>query len=267
LFPNLRNLRIDLLRRTDVPEQHAADSQPDPLPDVTPTGSLTPDNAAEPVEMQSPEGQLPLDDSSPDETTIAPDVAPPEELAVEIVPEVDDSLSGDATVDEAVLLLGPGPLPAAEELAAEAIVANEDQAPPVAEAPPDESQEPDALLPAEPSLVVKEPRRLPRDQREAVERQRRRFAACGRCGYFVADCCLLLGEETVQDAILDADDGWLRLEGDLTFRRLLQNAYGIQLDAGYDHFDGSCPECRRRFVYMEQADVPTRLKLRTNKPY
>jgi hypothetical protein len=244
-----------------VPEQQAADSQPDPLPDVTPTGAFTPDNSAEPVEIQAPEGQLPLEEPPPDETTSAPDEEPPDEAVVETVPEVDNSLTGDATVDEAVLLLRPDTLPAAEEPAAEAILVGEDQA------PPDESQEPDALMPAGPPLIVKEPRRLPRAQRETVERQRRRFAACGRCGYFVADCCLLLGEETVQDAILDADDGWLRLEGDLTFRRLLRNAYGIQLDAGYDYFDGSCPECRRRFVYMEQADTPTRLKLRTNQPY
>ena len=44
-------------------------------------------------------------------------------------------------------------------------------------------------------------------------------------------------------------------------RRLLTYAYGVPLDNGYDYFDGSCPECRRRFIYMERPDLPTRLKI------
>jgi hypothetical protein len=106
-----------------------------------------------------------------------------------------------------------------------------------------------------------EPRRLSRAERETYERARRRFAACGRCGYFLGDLQLYLGEETLQLEILAARDGWLRLEGDETFRRLLSNAYGVQLDVGYDYFDGSCPECRRRFVFAEQEEGPTRMKL------
>jgi hypothetical protein len=106
-----------------------------------------------------------------------------------------------------------------------------------------------------------EPRRLSRAERETYERARRRFAACGRCGYFLGDLQLYLGEEALQLEILAARDGWLRLEGDETFRRLLSNAYGVQLDVGYDYFDGSCPECRRRFVFAEQEAGPTRLKL------
>jgi hypothetical protein len=110
-------------------------------------------------------------------------------------------------------------------------------------------------------------RQLSRAERERYERQRRHFAACGRCGYLVADFCLFLGEAAVQAAILDADDGWVRLDGDQTFRRLLQNAYGVQLDVDYSHFDGWCPECRRRFVFITQEATPARLKLRVNKPY
>jgi hypothetical protein len=106
-----------------------------------------------------------------------------------------------------------------------------------------------------------EPPRLSRAERETYERARRRFAACGRCGYFLGDLQLYLGEDTLQSEILAARDGWLRVEGDETFRRLLSNAYGVQLDVGYDYFDGSCPECRRRFVFAEQEEGPTRLKL------
>ena len=102
---------------------------------------------------------------------------------------------------------------------------------------------------------------MSRAEREAYDRQRRRFAACGRCGYFVADCLVFVGEEAFHAALLDSRDGWVRLEGDETFRRLLSNAYGVQLDIAYDYFDGSCPECRRRFVFAEQEEGPTRLKI------
>lgn len=56
-----------------------------------------------------------------------------------------------------------------------------------------------------------EPRRLSRGERETVDGQRRRFAACGRCGYFIADCQNQLGVEAVQTALLDTTDGWVHL--------------------------------------------------------
>src|SRR5690606_3407873 len=68
-------------------------------------------------------------------------------------------------------------------------------------AQPDEAQpsqtEPDAAQPApaemddaepiqdEPLPPIKEPRRLSRAERETIDRQQRRFAACGRCGYLL----------------------------------------------------------------------------------
>jgi hypothetical protein len=110
--------------------------------------------------------------------------------------------------------------------------------------------------------AVPEPRRLSRAERENYDRLRLRFAACGRCGYFLADLQLLLGLEAIQAATLDARDGWLRLEGDEALRPLLIHAYGVQLDLGYDYLDGACPECRRRFVYRVN-DGRTRLKIRT----
>jgi hypothetical protein len=111
-----------------------------------------------------------------------------------------------------------------------------------------------------------EPRRLSRAEQEQYDRTRRRFAACGRCGYFLGDLQLYLGEENLQLAILASRDSWVRLEGDETFRRLLLNAYGVQLDVGYDYFDSTCPECRRRFVFAKQEDGPARLKILVNNP-
>jgi hypothetical protein len=96
-----------------------------------------------------------------------------------------------------------------------------------------------------------------------VDRARQRFAACGRCGYLYADLQLLLGEEAVQDAAVAARDGWLRLEGDEQLRTLLRDAFGVRLDMAYELMDGTCPECRRRFVFATLDDGRARLKLRT----
>lgn len=115
---------------------------------------------------------------------------------------------------------------------------------------------------AEPGKSAPPPPRLSRADRDAYERQRNRFSACGRCGYFIADCQLYLGEATLQTAILAARDGWLRLEGDATFHRLATNAYGIDLDMDFDSFDGLCPECHRRFVLVNRESGVTSLKIR-----
>lgn len=115
---------------------------------------------------------------------------------------------------------------------------------------------------AEPGKSAPPPPRLSRADRDAYERQRNRFSACGRCGYFIADCRLYLGEAALQSAILAARDGWLRLEGDATFHRLATNAYGIDLDMDFDSFDGLCPECHRRFVLVNRESGVTSLKIR-----
>jgi len=135
----------------------------------------------------------------------------------------------------------------------------------------DEGQAGDAVVveepvgePAPPLADLRpEPRRLSRGEREVVDRTRQRFAACGRCGYLIADLYLLLGEEALQSASLAARDGWLRLDGDQQLRTLLNNAFGVRLDVDYDGMDGSCPECRRRFVFATHDDGRARLKLRT----
>ncbi len=106
-----------------------------------------------------------------------------------------------------------------------------------------------------------EARRLSRGEREVVERARQRFAACGRCGYLIADLQLLLGEPALQTAMIQARDGWLRLEGDEQLRTRLCDAFGVRLDLDYDMMDGACPECRRRFVFAALDDGRARLKL------
>ncbi len=121
----------------------------------------------------------------------------------------------------------------------------------------------DSLPPEAATEPAREARRLSRGEREIYERTRQRFAACGRCGYLMADFQILLGEEALQEAAIRARDGWLRLEGDEALRPLLVSAFGIRLDLGYDYMDGACPECGRRFVFAALDEGQVRLKLRT----
>ena len=215
-----------------MPQPDEADPQPGAPPAQPENESFSPDDAAQPVELQSPEGELPLEVEQSD-------VAQPvEAVSAEEAPADGAQLSQDAYADD---------YPATEE-------PQPDVGPPYEAATVEEPQ-PEIVAPQP------EPRQLSRRERDILDRQNRRFAACGRCGYFVADCRNYLGEAVLVEAMLDGEDGWLRLEGDETFRRLLTYAYGVPLDNGYDYFDGSCPECRRRFVYMARADHPTRLKI------
>ena len=133
-------------------QQDEADSSPDV--------SFSPDNAAEPVEMQSPEGVLPLDETPADEAA-DDDARLPVEDAADAVPNHEAQTS---EADEPLLLAAHGgasvyELPPDDAPAAEA-------EPPLDDVPPlpDATQEPDDALPepAEPPLPVKEPRRLPR---------------------------------------------------------------------------------------------------------
>lgn len=212
-----------------MPQLDEADEQSGAPPEQPQDESFYPDDAAQPVELQSPEGELPLDGAPPD------------------VAQTDVAQSLQAAADD-----GQPDVAQSDEIASSE------------ESPEDVAQSDEIAAAEEPQLeqvALQPPRQLSRRERETLDRQYRRFAACGRCGYFVADCRNYLGEAALVDAMLDGEDGWLRLEGDETFRRLLMYAYGIQIDVGYEFFDGSCPECRRRFVYMERPDLPTRLKI------
>ncbi len=204
-----------------MPQTDEADEQPGAPPAEPQDESFSPDDDAQPTDLQSPEGELPLDGAPSDAEQ--PDEPPSVEIAS----------SEESPEDVAELT----------QVAAEAESVTSSEEPQLEQ------------------VALQPPRQLSRRERDTLDRQYRRFAACGRCGYFVADCRNYLGEAALVDAMLDGEDGWLRLEGDETFRRLLMYAYGIQIDVGYEFFDGTCPECRRRFVYMERPDLPTRLKI------
>lgn len=201
-----------------------------------PAGETTPDQPGESPLADAPSEAVPdLSEQLADPAAGLPaDEAPEEALPLAETDEWADVLP-DLTADEA---------PADEALPADAPVAEMSVADATAAQPP----------PAE-------ARHLSRGEREVVERARQRFAACGRCGYLIADLQLLLGETALQTAMIQARDGWLRLEGDEQLRTLLGNAFGVRLDLDYDMMDGACPECRRRFVFAALDDGRARLKL------
>jgi len=172
----------------------------------------------------------------------------------------------EASPDLSEQLADPASSPASDDAAVETSPAAEtDEWPGALPASgPDESSPdgaPPNVTPVAGQPPLPEARRLSRGEREVVERARQRFAACGRCGYLIADLQILLDETTLQTGMIQARDGWLRLEGDEQLRTLLGNAFGVRLDLDYDMMDGACPECRRRFVFAALDDGRARLKL------
>ena len=236
--------------------------------DATPTGDGPISTQPEGNPDLGMPGDSPLADAPmPEAPDLAPDstepAAPGDDDATldEAAPSTDDDarpLPGETEVEEPAtdepLMEEPAVEESAtEEPADEELAADE----PTTEAATAEEQ------PVPAADARPEPRRLARGEREMVDRTRQRFAACGRCGYLIADLYLLLGEEALQTASIAGRDGWLRLEGDERLRKLLINAFGVRLDIDYEAMDGSCPECRRRFVFATGDDGRARLKLRT----
>jgi hypothetical protein len=169
---------------------------------------------------------------------------PIEELPDQIVPAGDEAeinpipeTGGEFPPDPPIQSEGPGP--DATEAEQEAV-----------------EHQSDVIPPPEPPG-----RPLSRADRQTYERAIRRFQVCGRCGYFLADCRLLLGEEALQAALLAIEDQWLQLDGPEALQPLLGKAYGIRMDQDYAYYDGLCPECRRRYVFTTGKDGQVHLKV------
>jgi hypothetical protein len=76
-----------------------------------------------------------------------------------------------------------------------------------------------------------------------------RFAACGRCCYFLGSYTSTHGEEELETAAQNGDPGWLSLTWDQHTRNLVHKAFGVRLDVDYYHYEGCCVVCCRQFVY------------------
>lgn len=90
-----------------------------------------------------------------------------------------------------------------------------------------------------------------------------RFAACGRCSYFFADCRTHFGGDAVRAAVDNSDGEWLELAWSEEFRQLTHNAYITDANVYYAYYDGCCPECCRRFTYADgsEEDQPAMFRI------
>ena len=78
-----------------------------------------------------------------------------------------------------------------------------------------------------------------------------RFAACGRCSYFWAGYRVIFGEEAQKTAVAeDQIAGWLYLSWNFQVPELVLKSYGVRMDIEHIHYEGTCEECRRHFIYQ-----------------
>jgi hypothetical protein len=75
----------------------------------------------------------------------------------------------------------------------------------------------------------------------------RAFVACPRCGYFLANYRLL--HDDFETSANNGHGNWLRLSWGPQIPRLILKSYGYPFDTELDHFEGTCVDCRRNFIY------------------
>lgn len=79
----------------------------------------------------------------------------------------------------------------------------------------------------------------------------RAFVACPRCGFFLAGYRLL--HDDYDEAVGKSNGKILDLTWDNSTRILVQKSYGCQIQQDAYHYQGTCQECRRSFVYKAPA--------------
>ncbi|UCG24411.1 MAG: hypothetical protein JSW55_20210 [Chloroflexota bacterium] len=73
------------------------------------------------------------------------------------------------------------------------------------------------------------------------------FTACPRCSFFLAGYRLV--QQDFDEAVEKSNSGWLDLTWNLTVRNLVQKSYGCEMANNLQVFQGTCPSCRRPFVF------------------
>ena len=81
-----------------------------------------------------------------------------------------------------------------------------------------------------------------------------RFAACGRCSFFLSEYRLSYKPEAYATAVANIEEGWLTLDWDDRLRRMVHGAYGSRVDIESYYFEACCPECRRPFVFRAETE-------------
>ncbi len=77
-----------------------------------------------------------------------------------------------------------------------------------------------------------------------------RFAACGRCCYFLGGYRSVYGKDAVITAVLNQKDNWLTLNWGQSIRELMNKTYGVRIDVDYYHYEGCCEFCQRPFAFQ-----------------
>lgn len=88
-----------------------------------------------------------------------------------------------------------------------------------------------------------------RKKRPTVDQVIARFAACARCSFFLTGYRAQQEAEALAAAVANAKTGWLALNWGPQMRELVHKSYGVRMDIAYAHYEASCRECRRRFVF------------------
>jgi hypothetical protein len=107
----------------------------------------------------------------------------------------------------------------------------------------------------------------------ALDRAVANFAACVRCSYFWGGYRVIVGEEAAEAAVAEtavneSTDGWLTLIWNQAVCKLVHKSYGVLVDDGFYHYEGTCPECRRPYICAtdsETADTPLQFHIQLSR--
>ncbi|MCB8927481.1 MAG: hypothetical protein H6652_17855 [Ardenticatenaceae bacterium] len=213
------------------------DAQPEDVPEV---------QQAQPEEAQAEEVQ----ELQPVqlEEVLEVQLAQTEEAQTEDVQEVQPEQPDEAQVEDV------------PELQQAEQVQTEDAQTAVAETTePDAEPDPSEAVPPPPPKKKKrlQHQKLKEDGRKAgkdglsLRQVGERFAACGRCSYFWAGYRVIFGEEAQKTAVAeDQIAGWLYLSWNFQVPELVLKSYGVRMDIEHIHYEGTCEECRRHFIYQ-----------------
>ncbi|MCP4363290.1 MAG: hypothetical protein GY796_35265 [Chloroflexi bacterium] len=89
----------------------------------------------------------------------------------------------------------------------------------------------------------------PKREMSMEERVTADFAACGRCSYFWVGYRVIVGEDGIETAVKNIEDGWLNMPWRFGMGDLVHKSFGARLDTTYFHYEGCCKECCRPYIF------------------
>ena len=238
--PEVQQVQPDEAQAEDVPEvapEQLEEAQPEDVQEV---------QQAQPEEAQAEEVQE-LQQVQPEEM-LEVQLAQTEEAQTEDVQEVQQAQPDEAQVED---------VPEFQQVEQ---VQTEDAQTAVSETTEQDAEpDPSEAVPPPPPKKKKrlQHQKLKEDGRKAgkdglsLRQVGERFAACGRCSYFWAGYRVIFGEEAQKTAVAeDQIAGWLYLSWNFQVPELVLKSYGVRMDIEHIHYEGTCEECRRHFIYQ-----------------